>query len=148
VQGPRGRARRKSAKTSDWHNHKMEDDGVGATLDELWAALDAAQAAVAAFGSCGRRRPRRSGWPRRTARRRRARRSVIKSLARRCTEFIDVHGDAYDRNGDREPKNGDRAAGAAEARIACGGRRALPSLLRSSAAAGLAEGVRRTQSAL
>eukprot|EP00966_Prymnesium_polylepis_P322340 7378606-Prymnesium_polylepis.1 len=45
VQGPGARARRESANKSDWHNHKMEDDG--ATLDELWAALDAAEAAVA-----------------------------------------------------------------------------------------------------
>eukprot|EP00966_Prymnesium_polylepis_P189621 4393535-Prymnesium_polylepis.1 len=40
----------------------MADDAVDATLQELWAELNAAEAAVAAFGpsSCALRRPRRA----------------------------------------------------------------------------------------
>ena len=49
MQGPRGRARRESAK-SRTESTRMEDDSVDAALDALWQELNAAEAAVAAFG--------------------------------------------------------------------------------------------------
>ena len=77
----------------------MEDDSVDAALDALWQELNAAEAAVAAFGptpeqlraeaAAAERLAKENGTPAKSA-------AVIKSLARRWTEFIDVHGDAYE----------------------------------------------------
>ena len=73
-------------------------DGSAPTIDELWANLDAADAAVAAFGPTpeqlweeaaeAERMASENGTPAKSAK-------VIGVLRRRWSDFLDVHGDAY-----------------------------------------------------
>ena len=76
----------------------LDDDGWAPTIDELWANLDAADAAVAAFGPTpeqlreeaaeAERMASENGTPAKSAK-------VIGVLRRRWSDFLDVHGDAY-----------------------------------------------------
>ena len=76
----------------------VDDDDSPRTIDELWADLDAADAAVAAFGPTpeqlreeaaeAERMASENGTPAKSAK-------VIGVLRRRWSDFLDVHGDAY-----------------------------------------------------
>ena len=76
----------------------VEDDGDERSIDELWAALERAEAAVAAFGPSpeqlreeaaeAERLAKEAGTPAKSAK-------VINTLARRWSEFLGVHGEAY-----------------------------------------------------
>ena len=74
-------------------------DGDVRSIDELWAALEQAEAAVAAFGPSpeqlrqeaaeAERMANETGTPAKSAK-------VIHTLARRWSEFLGVHGEAYE----------------------------------------------------
>ena len=133
----------------------MEDDSVDAALDALWQELNAAEAAVAAFGptpeqlraeaAAAERLAKENGTPAKSA-------AVIKSLARRWTEFIDVHGDAYEYDAASGPtielaihfqvrSSACACACVGRLRRSCGrGERARAMLLRASVARAIRDG--------
>ena len=74
------------------------DESAQPTVEQLWAELDAADAAVAAFGPTpeqlreeaveAERLAKENGTPAKSA-------EMIGVLRRRWSDFLDVHGDAY-----------------------------------------------------